>query len=247
MNSDHTGKSQTFRYCARSRTGNGEFDSPDLTCVSEGRRIRDGPSYGCRSAKACLGKVSPHPFPFGPTTTFEDTLTHRPEQKKLEIILGDFIKADLPYFDVCISNTPYQISSPLVFKLLSHRPMIRTAVLMFQREFALRLTASPGSKMWCRLAANVQLFARVEHIMKVGKGNFRPPPQVESSVVRMSPKNPPPPVRFEEFDGLNRIIFSRMNKVVRANFGAKGVKEMLERNYRTWCAENGKVGLDLWV
>lgn len=79
--------------------------------------------------------------------------------------------------------------------------------------------------------------------MKVGKGNFRPPPQVESSVVRMSPKNPPPPVRFEEFDGLNRIIFSRMNKVIRANFGAKGVKEMLERNYRTWCAENGRVRL----
>lgn len=67
-----------------------------------------------------------------------------------------------------VANT--QISSPLVFKLLSHRPIIRTAVLMFQREFALRLTASPGSGMWCRLAANVQLYARVEHIMKVGKG-----------------------------------------------------------------------------
>jgi hypothetical protein len=65
-----------------------------------------------------------------------------------------------------------QISSPLVFKLLSHRPIIRTAVLMFQREFALRLTAAPGSGMWCRLAANVQLYARVEHIMKVGKGGF---------------------------------------------------------------------------
>ena len=77
--------------------------------------------------------------------------------------------------------------------------------------------------------------------MKVGKGNFRPPPQVESSVVRMSPRDPPPPVRFEEFDGLNRILFSRANKVVRANFQAKGVKEMLERNYRTWCAENGQV------
>jgi hypothetical protein len=43
---------------------------------------------------------------------------------------------------------------------------------MFQREFALRLTAAPGSGMWCRLAANVQLYARVEHIMKVGKGGF---------------------------------------------------------------------------
>lgn len=165
----------------------------------------------------------------------------RPEQRKLELIIGDFVKADLPYFDVCISNTPYQISSPLVFKLLSHRPIIRTSVLMFQREFALRLCASPSSALWCRLSANVQLFARVEHIMNVGKGNFRPPPLVESSVVRMSPRDPPPAIRFEEFDGLNRIIFSRRNKHVRATFQAKGVKELLDGNYRTWCAEQDKV------
>ncbi|KAK4685332.1 18S rRNA (adenine1779-N6/adenine1780-N6)-dimethyltransferase, partial [Tremellales sp. Uapishka_1] len=165
----------------------------------------------------------------------------KPEQRKLELMIGDFVKADLPYFDVCISNTPYQISSPLVFKLLSHRPIIRTSVLMFQREFALRLCAPPGTKLWCRLSANVQLFARVEHLMKVGKGNFRPPPQVESSVVRMSPRDPPPPIKFEEFDGLNRIVFSRMNKHTRACFRAKGVKEMLEGNYKTWCAEKGVI------
>lgn len=113
---------------------------------------------------------------------------------------------------------------------------------MFQREFALRLVATPGTNLWCRLSANVQLYARVEHLMKVGKGNFRPPPQVESSVVRLSPRDPPPPVRFEEFDGLNRVIFSRANKTIRAGFGARGVRELLERNYRTWCAEKGQVG-----
>lgn len=110
-------------------------------------------------------------------------------------------------------------------------------MLMFQREFALRLVATPGSKSWCRLAANVQLYARVEHIMKVGKGNFRPPPQVESSVVRISPRDPPPPVRFEEFDGLNRIIFSRMHKTVKSTFTAKGVAGMLLKNDRTGRAE----------
>lgn len=195
-----------------------------------------------------------------------------PMQKKLEIVLGDFAKADLPYFDVCISNTPYsvsvvsgavamasypthsrtladarvldQISSIIVFKLLSQRPVIRSAVLMFQREFALRLCAAPGSKMWCRLAANAQMYARVDHVMKVGKGNFRPPPMVESSVVRIRPIDPPPAVKFEEFDGLNRIVFSRMHKTLRACFKAKGVKEMVEKNYRTWCAENERVSWD---
>lgn len=80
-----------------------------------------------------------------------------PEQRKLEIIIGDFVKAELPYFEVCISNTPYQISSPLVFRLLSHRPLFRVAILMFQREFAMRLVARPGSGLWSRLSANVQV------------------------------------------------------------------------------------------
>lgn len=77
--------------------------------------------------------------------------------------------------------------------------------------------------------------------MNVGKNNFRPPPNVESSVVRVVPLDPPPPVRFEEFDGLGRIVFSRRNKTVHASFGAKGVVEMLEKNWKTWCAENEKV------
>ncbi|KAH9036829.1 S-adenosyl-L-methionine-dependent methyltransferase [Lactarius pseudohatsudake] len=169
----------------------------------------------------------------------------KPEQRRLEIIIGDFVKAELPYFDVCISNTPYQISSPLVFRLLSHRPLFRVAILMFQREFALRLVAQPGTTLWSRLSANVQLYAKVDHVMNVGKNNFRPPPNVESSVVRIVPLDPPPPVRFEEFDGLTRIIFSRRNKTVHATFQAKGVAEMLENNWKTWCSEQDKVIEDI--
>jgi 18S rRNA (adenine1779-N6/adenine1780-N6)-dimethyltransferase len=106
-----------------------------------------------------------------------------------------------------------QISSPLVFKLLQCRPLPRTCILMFQREFALRLVARPGDALYCRLSVNVQMWAHVSHIMKVGKNNFRPPPKVESSVVRIVPKNPPPLLNFDEWDGLLRICFSRKNKV----------------------------------
>ncbi|CAO3636623.1 unnamed protein product [Cunninghamella echinulata] len=159
-----------------------------------------------------------------------------PEQRKLHIMLGDFMKTELPYFDVCISNTPYQISSPLVFKLLEHRPLFRCAILMFQREFALRLVAKPGDELYCRLSVNVQLYAKVDHIMKVGKNNFRPPPQVESSVVRLEPKNPPPPVDSKEFDGLLRIVFVRKHKTLAANFKQTTVLNMLEQNYKTYCS-----------
>ncbi|KAJ0119213.1 dimethyladenosine transferase [Diaporthe amygdali] len=163
-----------------------------------------------------------------------------PSQKKLEVLLGDAIKLDFPPHDVCISNTPYQISSPLVFKLLSMPNPPRCCVLMFQREFALRLTAQPGDALYNRLSVNSQFFAKITHIMKVGKQNFKPPPQVESSVVRIEPKlgKDRPAVSWSEFDGLLRIVFSRKNKTVRASFSTKEVLAMIEKNYRTWCAIN---------
>jgi len=98
----------------------------------------------------------------------------------------------------------------------------------------MRLVARPGTALWSRLSANVQLYAKVDNIINVSRNDFRPPPQVESSVVRLVPIDPPPPVKFEEFDGLNRIIFSRPNKTVRGNFQAKGVMKMLEQNRSTW-------------
>ncbi|KAI8866401.1 rRNA adenine dimethylase [Ramicandelaber brevisporus] len=169
-------------------------------------------------------------------------------QRKLEIIHGDAIKREFPFFDVCISNTPYQISSPLVFKLLAHRPLFRCAVLMFQREFALRLVAKPGDEHYCRLSANVQLYAKVSHVMKVAKGNFKPPPLVESSVVKIEPLDPPPPVDFEEWDGMMRIVFGRKNRTLAASFKNSTVLETIEQNYKTYCAATDKIveeGLDI--
>lgn len=159
---------------------------------------------------------------------------------KLKIIHADVMKVDLPYFDVCVANIPYQISSPLTFKLLTHRPFYRCAMLMYQREFALRLVAKPGSDLWCRLSLNSQLLARCDHIMKVSKNNFRPPPKVESSVIRLEPRNPPPPINFLEWDGLVRICFSRKNKTLRAVFNNKPTLVLLEKNYKTYCSLNNQ-------
>ena len=155
-----------------------------------------------------------------------------PYQNSLTIIHGDFMKVDLPYFDLCVANIPYQISSPLTFKLLSHRPAFRCAVIMYQLEFAMRLVARSGDPLYCRLSANTQLLSRTHHLMKVGKNNFRPPPKVDSAVVRIEPRNPPPPVNFVEWDGLTRICFGRKNKTLSALFRQSKVLARLEENYR---------------
>ena len=110
---------------------------------------------------------------------------------------------------------------------------------MFQREFAMRLVAKPGSDMYCRLSVNVQLLARVDHLIKVGRNSFKPPPQVESSVVRIEPKYPPPPINFVEWDGIVRICFLRKNKTLGAIFRVKHVLLMMQENYKMFHAAGG--------
>mmetsp|Transcript_39907 Transcript_39907/g.83855 ORF Transcript_39907/g.83855 Transcript_39907/m.83855 type:complete len:342 (+) Transcript_39907:142-1167(+) len=161
-----------------------------------------------------------------------------PQERKLKVIQGDAIKTRFPFFDVCVANVPYQISSALVFKLLSHRPMFRCAVMMFQEEFALRLTARPGEALYCRLSVNTQLLAKVDQLMKVGRNNFRPPPKVESRVVRIELRNPPPPVNFTEWDGMIRLLFNRKNKTLRSVLLTKSTLKLLDENIRTQRALN---------
>lgn len=76
--------------------------------------------------------------------------------------------------------------------------------------------------------------------MKVGKQNFKPPPKVESDVVRIEPLigSARPNIAFDEFDGLLRIAFNRKNKTLNASFAIKEVLAMCERNYKVYCSLN---------
>ena len=106
---------------------------------------------------------------------------------------------------------------------------------MLQREFAQRLVAKPGEKVYCRLSVSIQLLARVDLIMRVGKNNFRPPPKVESNVVRIDPRRPRPDLNYAEWDGLLRICFARKNRTLLAEFKSDKVVEMLLKNYIIYC------------
>ncbi|KAI1170496.1 S-adenosyl-L-methionine-dependent methyltransferase [Nemania sp. FL0916] len=159
-----------------------------------------------------------------------------PKQEKLQIFTGDFAKLELsealPPFDVCISNTPYQISSIIVSKLLSLPRPPRISILMVQREFGLRLSARPGDSLYSRLSVNTQFFAKVSQVAKVGRNNFTPPPEVESMVVRLEPRPDRPQIRWEEWDGMLRICFSRKNKTLRSSFGDS--LDLCQRNWITF-------------
>ncbi len=71
--------------------------------------------------------------------------------------------------------------------------------------------------------------ANVSYLFKVGPKNFRPPPKVDSAVIRIEPKNPMPVIDFEQWDVLLRICFQWKNKTLRAIFVGKGVLNEIEK------------------
>jgi 18S rRNA (adenine1779-N6/adenine1780-N6)-dimethyltransferase len=156
----------------------------------------------------------------------------------LRLVHGDFLQVEMPQFDLCISNIPYNISSAIVFKLLE-RPTFRRAVLMVQKEFADRMVARPGHDGWGRLAINTQLYANVRIVMSVNRKNFVPPPQVDSAVVTLQPRENQPDVNFAEWDGLIKLCFSRPNRTLQATFKKKKTLALLDENRNNFLAMHG--------
>jgi 16S rRNA (adenine1518-N6/adenine1519-N6)-dimethyltransferase len=89
-----------------------------------------------------------------------------------------------------VGNIPYAITSPLIDKALA-APLPERIVFLVQAEVATRLAAAPGSKQYGSLSVGVQTMCRVERLFGVAPGAFRPPPRVQSAVVRLRPLDPP--------------------------------------------------------
>jgi len=134
------------------------------------------------------------------------------------VMRGDALKVPLPDYNKIVSNLPYQISSKITFRLLE-RPF-DLAVLMYQREFAERMVASPGTKDYGRLTLNVALRAEAEILERVPRGAFRPMPQVESAIVRLRPRKTRIFEDEKAFDALTRSLFSMRRKMVKKSLAA---------------------------
>ncbi len=86
-----------------------------------------------------------------------------------------------------VSNPPYSIASPILFKLISYRKKFSSIILMLQKEFARRLVAKPGSENYSFLTVKVQFYMDIEIIHKVSRNVFFPPPKVDSAIVLLKP------------------------------------------------------------
>jgi 16S rRNA (adenine1518-N6/adenine1519-N6)-dimethyltransferase len=134
----------------------------------------------------------------------------------VEVVCQDVLKFDFPGAAreagrplVVVGNLPYQITSPLLFTLIRDLAAISQAVLMMQQEVGARLTASPGTKDYGILSVLGQYHFRVARLFALSPGNFHPPPQVDSVVLRLVPESPDPAARDAAV----------LHRVVKAAFG----------------------------
>jgi len=132
----------------------------------------------------------------------------------IEVIFGDAVKTEFPAFTKCVSNLPYQISSPITFKLLTFS--FKKAILMYQKDFAQRIFAQPGSKDYSRLSVMMSLRAHSQYLKTVKPSSFYPPPQVQSAIVSLETKEVTEVEDIEDFSLLINLLFSHKKKVVRS-------------------------------
>lgn len=143
----------------------------------------------------------------------------------VSVVLGDVLKADLgdlaaqlsPTPVRVVGNLPYNISSPILFRLLdaSASGQWLDATIMLQKEVADRLVASPGTGDYGVLTLSTALRADVQRLLSLPPGAFRPAPRVHSAVVRLSFRPPPPSVRDPQaVVELVRIVFQQRRKTL---------------------------------
>jgi 16S rRNA (adenine1518-N6/adenine1519-N6)-dimethyltransferase len=146
---------------------------------------------------------------------------------RLTVHCADVLEFDFARFPVgtrLVGNLPYNISTPLLFRLAAFAGKLRDMHFMLQLEVVERMVAAPSTPAYGRLSVALQARFRMQKLFKVGKGAFTPPPKVESAVVRLEPLAQA--LRVDE--NLLRRAFSARRKTLRnalpgVDFAAAGI------------------------
>ena len=168
----------------------------------------------------------------------------------VEVLCQDILAVDLTELATqrgvrlqVIGNLPYYISSPIMLHLFAHSAVIDRTVLMAQREVAERIVAPPGSSTYGFLSAVTQMYAKVEHLFTLPPEAFAPPPDVYSTVIRLTMQP-----RFEElamepagFLRFLRQIFALKRKTLGNNLRASGYDAAMVEQAFSRCAVDAHV------
>jgi 16S rRNA (adenine1518-N6/adenine1519-N6)-dimethyltransferase len=151
----------------------------------------------------------------------------------VQVLPADFLSLDLasafsePTIHV-VASLPYNVATPILFRLLEHRRQFPEVTVMIQKEVAERLTANPGTKAYGVPSVLTQLYATVSTVCTVGPRSFFPPPKVESQVVRLVFQTEPrvavrDPKRFQR---VVKAAFAQRRKILRNALKAAGYQDL---------------------
>ena len=146
---------------------------------------------------------------------------------QLHVIASDVLRVDFtelaktletPSLRV-VGNLPYNISTPILFHLLTHVNAIQDQHFMLQKEVVDRMVAQPCTSDYSRLSVMLQWRYAMENVLLVPPDAFDPPPQVDSAIVRMLPLAEPPQLNVKTLESLVQIAFSQRRKLLRHTLG----------------------------
>lgn len=148
------------------------------------------------------------------------------KRAELTVIESDVLKVDFAAIARergqklrVIGNLPYNISSPILFHLLSCADVVEDQHFMLQKEVVDRMVAHPGNKDYGRLSVMLQWRYDMECVVDVPPESFDPPPKVDSAVVRMVPLPQPPQVDPAVLESMVALAFSQRRKILRHTLG----------------------------
>ena len=146
---------------------------------------------------------------------------------QLNVIASDVLRVDFtelakalqaPKLRV-VGNLPYNISTPILFHLLSHVDAIKDQHFMLQKEVVDRMVAQPCTSDYSRLSVMLQWRYAMENVLLVRPEAFDPPPRVDSAIVRMLPLDTPPQINVKTLEALVQVAFSQRRKLLRHTLG----------------------------
>jgi 16S rRNA (adenine1518-N6/adenine1519-N6)-dimethyltransferase len=146
---------------------------------------------------------------------------------RLIVVAGDALDTDLVDLTAAprriVANLPYNVSVPLLLRWLAQAEAYDAMTLMFQKEVAARLAASPGGKEFGRLSVICQWLCEVNIEFNVTKDAFTPPPKVTSTVVSLTPRTKPFDAPFQDLERVTAAAFGQRRKMVRTSLKALGI------------------------
>jgi 16S rRNA (adenine1518-N6/adenine1519-N6)-dimethyltransferase len=153
---------------------------------------------------------------------------------RLDIVEGDALKTDVlklaRHPRAVVANLPYNIGTELLIKWLRQIDGFRSLTLMFQKEVADRILAIPGSKTYGRLSVIAQFCCDVTRALEIPARAFTPPPKVDSTVIRLTPRaDRPDDVSFERIEALTAAGFGQRRKMLRSSMRSLGGENVLRQ------------------